>query len=36
MTTRKTAAADSGASTLCESIGTLSQLFPDILNPLFV
>jgi len=35
VTTRKTAAVDSGASTLWASIGTRSQFLPDILNSLF-
>ena len=30
VTTRKTAASDNGASILCASIGTLSQLFPVV------
>src|SRR4051812_49255802 len=30
VTTRKTAAVDNGASTLCASIGTRSQFLPDI------
>src|SRR5882724_3188063 len=34
VTTRKTAAVDSGASTLCASIGTRSQFLPDISNSL--
>src|SRR5258708_9010196 len=32
VTTRNTAASDSGASMLCASIGTLSQFLPDIPN----